>query len=171
MARPSNPVRIEAEEFIRAEIERVGIAGLDGGGITRRFVARGASRARVQAWITEAKKEAAADPSATERASVAAAAYVKEDETSKLAMEKAAATAAVLNALPPRAELNTIDDAISVTSILPASTGAILDRLQPTMDTCSLVWRTPIHLRASFGNPGRPRRRLIPSAFARPQPV
>jgi hypothetical protein len=139
MARPSNPVRTEAEEFIRSEIERVGIAGLDGAGITRRFVAKGASRARVQAWITEAKREAAAGPSATDRASVAAATAVEEAEIREATMDQAAARAAMLDRLPPRAELDAIEDSISATSMLPASTEAILDRLQRTMDTCSLV--------------------------------
>src|SRR4051812_4003441 len=121
MARPSNPVGTEAEEFIRAEIERVGIAGLDGAAITRRFVARGASRARVQAWITEAKREAATGPSDEDGASVAAAKSVENEETRNVAVEKAAATAAVLNGLPPRAELNAIDDAISAISMLPGN--------------------------------------------------
>lgn len=138
MARPSNPIRTTAEEFIRAEIERVGVAGLDGAAITKRFVARGASRARVQAWIAEAKR-AAAPVSAPGAETKAAATKVDEQRELQANLETAAATAAVLDSLPTRTELQEIDASISVVSMMPGRAQEALDHLQRTIDTCNRV--------------------------------
>jgi hypothetical protein len=54
-------------------------------------------------------------------------------------MDKATAAAAILDSLPPRSEVQAIEDSISTTGMLPGSTQAMLDRLQATMDTCTRV--------------------------------
>lgn len=59
MAGPS--LRNEAVDFIQAEIERVGVEKLDRAAVVRRFLAKGASRARIYDWI-KVEMEAARNP-------------------------------------------------------------------------------------------------------------
>lgn len=84
MAYASNPVRNEAEEFIRLKIGRLGPNGLDRGSIVRRFVERGASKTRIHAWIAAAVHDTKNPPADTLKADLAVAkAAIEAAETAR----------------------------------------------------------------------------------------
>ena len=93
-----SPLRNEAVDFIHSEITRVGLDKLDRSAIVRAFVAKGASRARVFAWIKDELElirnppEPGPDPIAVEVARAEA-------------MIAAEQRAAVLNSIPSKTAL------------------------------------------------------------------
>ena len=95
MGRPASPARIACQEFTRAEIARVGAAGLDMKAMVARFAPMGATRSAVWAWVGEVKAELAAPPD--EAAVAARAADVAGQDAS---MAAAVEHAAVLATLP-----------------------------------------------------------------------
>ena len=115
MARPSNPLRNEAEEFIRLEVARVGPDGLDKAAIVRRFVERGASQSRVFEWIKGVVRDSrhpSAEPDTLEAdMAVAEAALV------------AAERAKVLDSLPAPAQLRRVEEAAREVLERPAQPG------------------------------------------------
>jgi hypothetical protein len=114
MAYPSSPLRNEAEEFIHLEIARVGPGGLDRGAIVRRFVERGASKARVYAWIAALVNDAKNPPPDTLAADLAVAE----------AAIQAAETAKVLDSLPTPKQ--TAELAAAVADLPPVSVSVLM---------------------------------------------
>ena len=103
MARPSNPLRNEAEEFIRLELARVGPDGLDKAAIVRRFVERGASQSRVFEWIKAVVRDARHPPAEPDTL----AADMAVAEAALVAAERAK----VLDGLPAPAQLRRVEEA------------------------------------------------------------
>ena len=110
MAYSSNPLRNEAEEFIRTEIARVGPDALDKGAIVRRYVERGASKTRVHEWIKALVHDAKNPSPDTLEAGLAVAE----------AAIKAAEHAKVLDSLPRPEDLAQLERAARVAIEAPA---------------------------------------------------
>lgn len=157
MAGPS--LRNEAVDFIQAEIERVGTDKLDRGAIVKRFMEKGASRARVYDWLkTEiaAAKEPSparddlADDVARAEAVIAAskrAAVIREmpDKEAMAGMEREAreAIGSIRSRSVPDSPLPTVESStgtgmIPVPAVVaprPGGVGIVLAKLERAIDT------------------------------------
>lgn len=177
MARPSNPLRTQCEEFVRAELERAGLAALDVGSIVKRFVALGASRTRVHTWVSDVRQAFETDGGkpAAERAAEALRSFVAEEAQRATTMEAAKETAAVLDSLPKPAELAAEAVAAGVhgaagavpppsapagVALVPDAARGVLAHLDTVIGTCSNV------LALSYGPDGKMRNARMALASA-----
>jgi hypothetical protein len=155
MAYSSNPLRNEAEEFIRAEIARLGPDALDKGAIVRRYVERGASKTRVHEWIKALVHDAKNPAPDTLPADLAVA---------EAAMQ-AAGHAKVLDSLPGPEDLAQVEMAarVAVDAAAPAhdapltlvsgGTAIALERVQKIIGTIERVMTYSHHADGRIRNP------------------
>ena len=166
MAPPSNPLRTQCEEFVRAEIARLGVAGVDTAAVVRRFVELGATRSRVHSWVTELKRQAGPppppDPVAEAAAAVEAAAAAVEEAAQVASLDAAREVAAVLDSLPNPAELAAVSATVEALvqqvaspppvpsasveagpaesiTLTPTSAQAMMDQVHRMIATCNKV--------------------------------
>lgn len=153
MANSSNPLRNEAEEFIRAEIARVGPDAIDKAAIVRRFVERGASKSRLHEWIRDLVHDAKNPPLDTREADLAVAEAAVD----------AAERAKVLDSLPGPEDLAQVERAAQAAikapalgasfTLLPEGAAAALDRLQTMIETTNRVLDYSLHADGRIKNP------------------
>ena len=157
MVASSSPLRNEAEEFIRAEIARLGPDALDKGAMVRRYVQRGASKTRVHEWI-KALVHDAKNPA-------------PDTLPADLAMAEAAMNAAVhakvLDSLPGPDDLAQVEISARVPidpaapahdaplTLVPGGTAAALERVQKIIGTVERVMTYSHHADGRIRNPPR----------------